>query len=110
MDALWSTLNALMIEPSLYNNKANFEDQYFVSIIGNDHRIRAQFLFLFEHSEHRISISPAVLSPSISTLDRDEPEEEYIRNIYDHDCLTKFGVQSIFECQLISETVKLLVL
>jgi len=29
-------LNALMIEPSLCNNKADFEDQYVVSIFGND--------------------------------------------------------------------------
>jgi len=92
-------LNALMIEPSLCNNKADFEDHYVISILGNDQRIRAQFLLLFEHreqsehtkhseqsdnSEHRVPISPAVLSPispTISPLDRDESEEEYIGSI-----------------------------
>ena len=41
-------LNALIIEPKHLVSAADLEDEYYISIIGNDKRVRAEFRFTFE--------------------------------------------------------------
>ena len=63
-------LNAIIIEPKLIASEADLEDHYFVSIIGNDLRVRAEFAFAFEQSGH--NQSSASFSPVV--IDRDEED------------------------------------
>jgi hypothetical protein len=71
-----------VIEPNLMRNPADLEDEYLISIIGNDRRIRTQFEFSFERSRgsdtHEEHDGPEYQDDSDTSHD-DTSEQEDIR-------------------------------